>query len=633
MKKRIISIFLLFLCFSFIIHLAACSENNDPSLQTDITEKGGNITTKQSVTSEKENEMTDTITETLPDDIAENTDYVTETWVAVDINFETDKEYAEKEQLYVIFDVKFTNRETKAELAIPGFWYGGNTFTVRFAPTEYGIWDYVTICETDASLDGKTGTVAANAYKGDLLIYKHGFVTTNGTKHFVYADGTPFFYLGDTHWNMYTEEYDKGGISAGRTGAKSHFKYIVDKRVEQGFTVYQSEPIGTKAILTDGSLSSSDAEAFAQNDLYYQYIAEKGLVHANAEFFFAGEMTASLMNNEKYLEAISRYWVARYSAYPVMWTLAQEIDNDFYRERGDQKIYDYSNNPWVKIAEYLHKYDAYKHPLSGHQENTIFTTVTGQGITQPNADNGGASAFLSGEVTEKTGHNWWAVQWQPDLVNQDNGKVPKDYWNSDKGAINYESRYCNLWTKDYGARAQSWIAMLNGFAGVGYGAADIWLYNGTYNLDEPSNDGIETISIKDKAAAWSTAVNFESAYQQGYMRQFFESFEWWRLAPDFNDNNYFDGRVSSRKKSVYSCATIGNDLYVIYMYNKAVASGIVCNMDKDAVYEAKWFNPRTNEYIDIGEIKADKTDKNGNPAWSAPDRPEALDYVLYVVKK
>ena len=180
---------------------------------------------------------TEAETEVFPDDITEKTDYVTQTWVAVDLNFETDESYKEKEQLYVVFDAKFTNRETKTSLTIPGFWYGGKTFTVRFAPTEYGIWDFETVCGTDASLDGKTGTVAANAYKGELAIYRRGFVTTNGTKHFVYADGTPFFYLGDTHWNMYDEEYDKGGLSAGRTGAKSHFKYIVDKRVEQGFTV------------------------------------------------------------------------------------------------------------------------------------------------------------------------------------------------------------------------------------------------------------------------------------------------------------------------------------------------------------------------------------------------------------
>ncbi len=631
MKKIYKTITLFILCSITLLSVFSCARENSTQTEEQSKEETTENTEETEVQTDEVTE-TEAETEVFPDDITEKTDYVTQTWVAVDLNFETDESYKEKEQLYVVFDAKFTNRETKTSLTIPGFWYGGKTFTVRFAPTEYGIWDFVTVCGTDASLDGKTGTVAANAYKGELAIYRRGFVTTNGTKHFVYADGTPFFYLGDTHWNMYDEEYDKGGLSAGRTGAKSHFKYIVDKRVEQGFTVYQSEPIGTKANLADGSLSSQDAAAFAKNDLYYQYIAEKGLVHANAEFFFAGNMNAALMKNEKYLEAISRYWVARYSAYPVMWTLAQEIDNDFYRERGDQKIYDYSNNPWVRIAEFLHKYDAYKHPLSGHQENAIFTTVTGQGVTMSNADNGGASAFLSDEVTEKTGHSWWAVQWQPDLKKQDNGKVPKDYWNSGKVAINYESRYCNLWTKDYGARSQSWIAMLNGFAGVGYGAADIWLYNGTYNLDEPSNDGIETISVADKAVTWSTAVNFESAYQQGYMRRFFESFEWWRLVPDFNDGNYFDGVVSSRKKSVYSCATIGNELYVIYMYNKAVASGTVCNMDGGAVYEAKWFDPRTNTYTDIGEIKAD-TEKDGKPAWNAPDRPEALDYVLLLIKK
>ena len=56
-------------------------------------------------------------------------------------------------------------------------------------------------------------------------------------------------------------------------------------------------------------------------------------------------------------------------------------------------------------------------------------------------------------------------------------------------------------------------------------------------------------------------------------------------------------------------------------------------MDGDAVYEAEWFDPRTGEYTVIGDIKADKTDKNGAPAWSAPDRPESLDFVLVLRKK
>ncbi len=617
------------LCAVLMTLSVSCSVQTDHPAKTEAADSGHGGTDTEKET----DKVTETVTEIFPPDITEKTDYTTDTWVAVDIDFETDKAYGDKEQLYVFTDVIFTHRESGKKLVIPAFWRGGATFTVRFAPTEYGVWDYVTSCGTDASLDGKTGTVAANAYKGPLEIYRRGFVKTNGSKHFVYDDGTPFFYLGDTHWSMLTEEYDSAGLGAARTGAKSHFRYIVDKRVEQGFTVYESEPIGTKADLTDGSLSSADAAAFNDNDRYYRYIAEKGLVHANAEFFFAGSMNERVMNDEKYLEAICRYWVARYSAYPVMWTLGQEIDNDFYRERGDQTIYDYSNNPWVKIAEYLHKYDAYGHPLSGHQENAIYTTASGSGTTVRDADNGGRSAFYADDVSAATGHNWWAVQWQPELASQINDAVPKDYYASGKVAINYESRYCNLWTKDYGARAQSWIAMLSGFAGVGYGAADIWLYNSTYNMDEPSNDGLETVTVADKAMVWGRSVELESAYQQGYMRKFFEGFDWWELTPDFNDGSRFDGKVSSRKRSYYVCASIGNDLYAVYLYSKNKASGTVCGMDGDAVYEAKWFDPRTGEYAVIGDIKADKTDKNGAPAWSAPDRPEELDYVLLLKKK
>ena len=616
-------------CAVLMTQFVSCSVRTDPPASTGA----GDDKDSGTDTGKETDKVTETVTEVFPPDITEKTDFTTDTWVAVDIDFETVTAYKEAEQLYVVLDAVFTNRENGAVLRLPAFWRGGNTFTVRFAPTSYGIWDYVTACESDTSLDGRTGTVAANAYKGDLQIYRRGFVKTNGSKYFVYGDGTPFFYLGDTHWSMLTEEYDRAGLGAGRTGAESHFRYIVDKRVEQGFTVYQSEPIGTKADLTDGSLSSSDAAAFNDNDRYYRYIAEKGLVHANAEFFFAGAMNEKVMNDERYLEAISRYWVARYAAYPVMWTLGQEIDNDFYRERGDQKIYDYTNNPWVKIAEYIHKYDAYGHPLSGHQENAIYTTVTGKGTTVKETDNGGRSVFYPDDVTERTGHDWWAVQWQPELSSQINDAVPKNYFESGKVAINYESRYCNLWTKDYGARAQSWIAMLSGFSGVGYGAADIWLYNSTYNMNEPSNDGLETISVADKAMAWGNAVNLESAYQQGYMRRFFENFDWWKLVPDFNDKNRFDGNVSSRKRSYYTCATAGDELYVIYLYSKNKASGTVCDMDGDAVYEAKWYDPRNDVYTDIGEIRADKTDRNGKPAWAAPDRPEELDYVLVLRKK
>ena len=624
MKKIFTPLLISLLCIIMAFSFTACKDNDGPNAG-DGTPSAGS---------------TPAPTPT-PEDIDPSTvDIITETWVATEISFKSQKEYNYKkaEPMDVIMDVVFTNRTTGTSLTIPTFWSDDVTFTVRFAPTEYGIWDYKTVCASDDSLNGLTGTVGANVYKGDLDIYKHGFVTTNGSKYFVYADGTPFFYLGDTHWNMFAEEFDKPGSHAGNTGATSHFKYIVDKRVSQGFTVYQSEPISAPFTLANG-FQYTDLRGFKEADGYFQYIAEKGLVHANAQFFFASDMSEKLANDDAYLEQIARYWVARWGAYPVMWTLAQEIDNDFYSERGDHPFWNYQNNPWVKVAEYINKYDAYNHPLTGHQENTGATTITGAG-TGNNKSGNGISVFFSDDVSQKTGHNWWGVQWSPSLTGQASSEVAKDYWNSPKVAINYESRYCYLWTKNFGARAQGWISYLSGMYGYGYGAIDIWLYKSSYNIDAESNDGIETITKADKKVEWSESIEFESGYQVGYMKQFFSYLDWWKLIPDFNDQVYFNpdrGVPGDNGKyptsAIYTCATDGNDTYVVYFYNKTTRTGMLGNMDGNAIYTLQWFNPRTNQYIAISqEIKPNTTDKNGAPGYQLPDKPDNEDWVLLVTK-
>lgn len=622
MKKVLSAILTGILCFSAVIGFTACDSGEPPA---DPTATPDSVAT--------------TPTAELPDVDPASVDTVTDIWVATELTFKSNKEYQAKadrgngkismsEASTVIMDAVFTS-ESGTVLTIPAFWDGDNVFKVRFAPTEHGVWNYVTKCDTDASLNGLTGKIGANTYKGTLEIYKHGFVTVeDGKKYFTYADGTPFFYIGDTHWSMLKEEFDEAGPDAGSLKTNSHFKYIVDKRVTQGFTVYQSEPIGHKYDLANG-LTKSDIAGMQSADGYFQYIAEKGLTHANAQFFFSSELTKDLMNDDEYMELISRYWVARFGAYPVMWTLAQEIDNDFYYERGDQKNYDYTTNPWVKYAEYIHKYDAYSHPLTGHQETTGRTTVTGLGTTakDPAPSGYGVSAFLNAD-SAVTGHNWWGAQWAPSLTSQGNEAVAKDYWNSPKVAINYEGRYCYLWTKNFGARAQGWISYLNGFMGYGYGAVDIWLYQSTYDIDKDSNDGFETITKADKAVKWSKAVEFESAYQVGYMRYFMEQIEWWKLVPDFNNKVSFTPKTGA----FYACAADGNNTYVIYFYNQTQTTGIVGNMEDGSSYNARWYNPRTAEFTDIGTVTPDTFDSYGKRGYTVPDKPDGNDWVLILTK-
>lgn len=559
-------------------------------------------------------------------------DAVTENWVALDMAFQSTKEYnaSKVEQFFVDMDVVFTHRETGETLTIPSFWDGDNLFAVRFAPTKTGLWDYMTVCATDDSLDGIIGTIGSNTYLGDLDVYKHGFVKTDGKKYFVYDDGTPFFYLGDTHWSMFTEEFDEAGPHAGDLETDSHFKYIVDKRVEQGYTVYQSEPIGAPFDIING-FSRRALNGFQEADRYFAYIAEKGLTHANAQFFFATAITEKFAEDIEYLDQLCRYWVARWGAYPVMWTLAQECDNDMYKgNKGDELWWDHTNNPWVTIAEHLHKYDAYSHPLTGHQEGSRYTSVTGRGTDIKNKTNFGASVFLSDEISEKTGHDWWGAQWKFRLNKLGYAENAKDYWESDKVAVNYEDNYCYLWTEDYGARARGWISYLYGFFGYGYGCIDIWYYMSDYEMDTDSDyDGVSIVTPEEKKKTWAEAVELVSGYQVGYMRRFFESFEWWKLVPDFEDYNYF----APKDDVLYACATIDNDTYVLYFYGQnSNATGWISNMDGKAKYTVQWYNPRTNEYGECYEIKATTKDLNGKPAHLLKDKPDSEDWVVLITK-
>lgn len=153
-----------------------------------------------------------------------------ETWVANEIAFESEESYASP---FNDVDVELHLWGNGRLYKIPAFWDGGNIWKVRFACPSEGDWYFRTVC-TDAentSLDSRTGKVICSEYSGEYDIYKHGFVTTNaGNKYFTYDDGTPFFYLGDTHWSLGDETVDM-------------VKTICEKRVSQGFTVYQSEPI------------------------------------------------------------------------------------------------------------------------------------------------------------------------------------------------------------------------------------------------------------------------------------------------------------------------------------------------------------------------------------------------------
>lgn len=539
-----------------------------------------------------------------------------ETWRINEVSFDSS----------IVYENPFNDIEMNLILAgngykyvIPCFWDGGNTWKARFVCPSVGDWYFKTESTdgNNTSLNGRTGKITCTEYSGNLDIYKHGFVTVKECKkYFTYDDGTPFFYLGDTHWSLGDETLDM-------------VKTISKKRAEQGFTVWQSEPIGAAFDFTDG-ITESDIPGLHSYDEKFAAISDAGLVHANAEFFFPYYMQILLDrfggiengiisdNAKSYLEKISRYWVARYSAYPVMWTLGQEADNDFYADKDDNLKWTPENNPYLLVAEYIDRYDPYDHPLTAHQENTSETACfgSGRGLSEDNTiyKKSSPSAFRNAAA-----HTWYAAQWTPGKTSQSKFDVEKDYWFNSQGkpVVNYEGQYCGLWTKNYGARMQGWVAYTNGMYGYGWGGHDTWSYLNTYNEDQDSSDGVDTITSAEKInATWQDSLEYPSTYQMGYMRDFFERTEWWKLMPRFDDKSYF-APCSGVYYSV--CGNSDNSEIVAYFYSftdDSVAektntkgsggtlTGTLGNLKAGETYNCYWFNPVTGEYSEPFEFTA-----------------------------
>lgn len=274
------------------------------------------------------------------------------------------------------FDNPFLDVEIWAEFTGPSgrvirreaYWDGGRTYCVSFAPTELGAWNYVIEAPEQTGLNGCTGRVEAVPYAGDLDLYRHGFIRVADNPHvFAYADGTPFFWLGDTHWEFaYRESWDKSN----HPGMTSQFRGMVDLRVEQGFTVYQTNlrsDMGARdRYWIDGGMAKGAEDlpnvAFYQQELDRRmaYIADAGLVNALGQAWAFSIRGEHGVEHQKHL---ARYLVARYGAYPMVWTLAGEVAG--YGKEDRAALID----GWREVALEIEARDGYGHLATAHYTN------------------------------------------------------------------------------------------------------------------------------------------------------------------------------------------------------------------------------------------------------------------------
>jgi hypothetical protein len=82
----------------------------------------------------------------------------------------------------------------------------------------------------NAGLHGVRGEVTITPYTGENPLFRHGPVrVADDLRHFAYADGSPFFWLGDTSWMGLTK----------RLTWPEDFQQLTADRRAKGFTVVQ----------------------------------------------------------------------------------------------------------------------------------------------------------------------------------------------------------------------------------------------------------------------------------------------------------------------------------------------------------------------------------------------------------
>lgn len=245
-----------------------------------------------------------------------------ETWEPIEVAL---RATAATETPYTDRSVTATfEHESGDRYEIPGFWDGGRDWCVRFAPPVAGTWTWRT--ESDPEDRGliADGEFSVREYDGGNPIKGHGHLEPRD-HHLAHADGTPFFWLGDTVW------------SAAAKATPEEWSDYLDARVKQGYNVVQlntlpqhdaARPYRRLPFGEDWDLDSPRPAYFRALDGLIAAANARGIVPALVALWFnyvpgTNEEWDGNFHRHPFSEEQAtrwgRYLAARYGAYGAVW--------------------------------------------------------------------------------------------------------------------------------------------------------------------------------------------------------------------------------------------------------------------------------------------------------------------------
>lgn len=425
-------------------------------------------------------------------------------------------------------------------------------------------------------------------------------VSANG-RHLVTEDGSPFFYLADTAWNLF---YHVGYEDAVRYVDNRHekgFSVIMPCLIREGGIANAVNEYGDKPFVNDDPKKPNES-FFRHVDRIIDYVDGKGMYVALLPTWgeYVGPLNGRpgpILFDMETARVYGRFLGERYGKRDVIWVLG-----------GDR-------NP-----DSLERIEVYRAFAAGIKEGDGGRNL----MTFHPAGQHSSSEWFQDEPwldfhMMQTGTFW-------DLANET--WIWEDYNREPaKPVLDGETRYENsheVFSAPYAGRKMTphqvrkaaYNAVLAGALGHTYGCRDVW---------DCYVPGVVRPTVRDTDTDWRVAMDFPGGWQVGIMARFFAHYHWYELEPD-QEHRLVPQARRRRKMGLVSAMSYHKEFGLIYVPERMRVAPDISALSATTI-TARWFNPASGFSHYIGEFTRDEPF-----TVDPPELSESPDHVLILEK-
>ena len=332
--------------------------------------------------------------------------------------------------------------------------------------------------------------------------WQHGRLKVSPDNFYLqYEDGTPFFWLGDTGWQMFSRL------------TLEEAKTYLDNRAAKGFNVIQAVILSESDLEKEnryGSRPLQDSDPLKPNEKYFSIIDSVVGLALDRHLFLAlvatwGDRVGKLMKNGPVIfDSTNAYqygkWLGnRYRNYPnIIWIMG-----------GD-------NPPKTDTSDFISIWSSMAKGIIDATHHQCMITYHPRGA-RSSSEWLHKESWLDFNMLQSSHGRHDAPNW--DMVRTDRSYTPAKP--TLDGEPNYEDHPVSPWPKwhvdsgyfrDYDVRKQLYRSVFAGACGVTYGHHAIWQF-------VSERDEVENYADR----GWMNAMDRPGAYQAGYLRRLIES--------------------------------------------------------------------------------------------------------------